>query len=468
MRTMSLLIAAILGLSASQAAADGVFVWRNRNVDILEPEQKAFILFDGGWEDLILEVKYEGAVSDFGWIVPLPSEPEMSPGEAEIFEYLSQATQEPKLGRSELGVRLGATAGEGVEVLKRERVGIYDATVLAARGSDDLSLWLKQNEFRLPEKASPTLDHYIQRDWVFVAMKIAVEAADSTTAERLSTGTIQPIRFHFQSPEPVYPLKISSILPGETDVLLYVVARDQLVNANCKHVKWENHIYGRLEDFSWYPGRAKVPNLSGGGGYLSKLRARFRPEEMDDVVFESYDPVMGLRSRKTLSDRAEAASHLGRRKSPDGVPLLVDYLRENPDCDVDVLSALWALGEIGGPDAVECLIGRTKSSSLECRVEAIESLARLETKEAFPIFISGLADGRVVRDACLQHLLALADESCIPELETLAQRRGRDLAAINEWHKETRPTTGMCATYALAACGDADAEEFIRRRTSGT
>ncbi|MDI6830660.1 MAG: hypothetical protein QME88_04920 [Actinomycetota bacterium] len=33
---------------------------------------------------------------------------------------------------------------------------------------------------------------------------------------------IDPLRFTFEAPEPVYPLRISSLNPGMTEVLLYV------------------------------------------------------------------------------------------------------------------------------------------------------------------------------------------------------------------------------------------------------
>ena len=46
---------AFLALALAPAArADGLFVWRNEQIDIHEPEQKALIVFDEGVEDLVL------------------------------------------------------------------------------------------------------------------------------------------------------------------------------------------------------------------------------------------------------------------------------------------------------------------------------------------------------------------------------------------------------------------------------
>jgi len=58
---MGMFIVAISGI----CAADGTFVWRNEASDIREPEQKAVLLFDDGLEDLVLEVRYEGAPENF-------------------------------------------------------------------------------------------------------------------------------------------------------------------------------------------------------------------------------------------------------------------------------------------------------------------------------------------------------------------------------------------------------------------
>ncbi len=461
MRAATVVILLAVCSTATEARADGLFVWRNRGIDILEPEQKAVILFEDGWEELILEVKYEGAVEDFGWVVPLPSEPEMSPADAVLFEYLSQATQEPVLRRSERGRRLHLTDGMEsiVDVLKHERVGIYDATVLSAGSGRALDSWLKENDFSIPTGAPAVFQEYVDNGWVFVAMKIAVES-DSTLSKQLSSGTVQPIAFRFRSTAPIYPLKISSLIPGDTDVLLYVIAKQQLVNGNCRNVEWENHVYGSLRGAAAPHGHPAVPDLKEKDGYLSKLRATFRPEEMEDVVFQPYDPAAGLRSRRNLMERAEAATHLGRTKPREGTRLLLDHLEDRLDDGPDVLSALWALGEIGDPDAIPCLLGWAERPSVDLRIEALEALARLEAREAVPLFVRGLkSDSRVEQESCYEHLIRQNDPASMSGLQAIVRSDHRRL----DWSKERRPTTGMYAISALAVLGNRQAEETIER-----
>src|SRR2546423_14104347 len=74
----------VLVISGASALADGCFVSRwNKAVDINEPTQKAIIVYDEGREDLLLQVKYEGPLEDFGWLIPVPSLPTVEKGSME-------------------------------------------------------------------------------------------------------------------------------------------------------------------------------------------------------------------------------------------------------------------------------------------------------------------------------------------------------------------------------------------------
>jgi hypothetical protein len=78
----------------SSVLTDGCFVWQwDRSVDIREPAQKAIILYDKGREDLILQVKVEGNVTDFGWLIPVPGLPEVSEASMNSFFELSRVIQ---------------------------------------------------------------------------------------------------------------------------------------------------------------------------------------------------------------------------------------------------------------------------------------------------------------------------------------------------------------------------------------
>src|SRR5208283_5987063 len=94
----SLLVLVFLaGLGNLTVQADGMFVapkfvW-DKHKDINEPTQKAILVYDAGREDLILQVKYEGPVEEFGWLIPVPNQPTVQKGSMKCFYELSQYTQ---------------------------------------------------------------------------------------------------------------------------------------------------------------------------------------------------------------------------------------------------------------------------------------------------------------------------------------------------------------------------------------
>jgi hypothetical protein len=448
------------------ALADGMLVWGGRQVDIVEPTQKAFILFDHGAEDLVLEVRFAGAPREFGWLVPLPAEPRLLPDRPGLFEHLSVATWWPQLGHSiyRRPVYEGiSAAGRGVTDVRRERVGIYDTTILRAGDGRALQDWLKRHGFRTRAGATHILADYMRRRWVFVAMRIAVR--DSTDLPSLHDGTIQPIRFQFPTARPVYPLSVSSATSGGSDVLIYMMANGPVANATCTRAQWDIHPYG--PDPGWWEvldPSARFPGLRTTGGYLTKMRAVLRPRDMEDLRFKPYDAFAALHSVNERG-RAEAATALGRRKPPGARDSLVALLRRRNGGGDDVLSAIWALGEVGGERAVSALVTLSGSTARDVRLEALDALARTRSREGPPVFVGRLGQLAscsgmwvdVERQICLGHVIALGDPACIPALQAIPRRpRSSDALKGGNGYPSGAETDVLAA---LAACGDVEARE---------
>lgn len=231
------IIAGLLSFSPC-AMADGCFFARS---DMAEPEQRAAILFADGMEDLIIQVQYDGAVDDFAWLVPLPSKPEVSVVEQDLFNELRtyvferskwKVYTEQKRYRGTFGGSRGLSAvPRGVTVHERRKVGVYDVAILSADSVDDLTAWCTGHGYHVPDGAEAVLQSYVDRAWVFTAMRIHPnEKEKDSRVEALRTGQIQAMRFQFPTQEAIYPLRISSINRGATDVLVYVIAEDALIH----------------------------------------------------------------------------------------------------------------------------------------------------------------------------------------------------------------------------------------------
>ena len=97
MKRLLIFCLAIILVATTKSFGDGCFVapkfvW-DKHRDINEPAQKAILVYDAGREDLILQVKYEGPVDEFGWLIPVPNLPTVQKGSMKCFYELSQYTQ---------------------------------------------------------------------------------------------------------------------------------------------------------------------------------------------------------------------------------------------------------------------------------------------------------------------------------------------------------------------------------------
>jgi len=220
-----LVILLVLISSVATTWADGCFVW-NQGADLLEPSQKAVIYWADGQETLLMQVKYAGAAEDFAWIVPLPSRPEIEVIEPDQspFAELSLFTQ-----RRSSQATMGPDSAISVEVIEKKVVGVYEVAVLVSDNAGALNKWLNDNGYSFPKEHQDVLEYYSQKQWVYIAMRIHESALNIDTTKKLKAGTLQPIRFKFATDEMIYPLKISSVNSGYSDLLLYVLAEAPMV-----------------------------------------------------------------------------------------------------------------------------------------------------------------------------------------------------------------------------------------------
>jgi HEAT repeat protein len=241
-------------LTLIPALADGCFVFRwNKQADIDEPTQKAIIVHDAGREDLLLQVKYEGPLQDFGWLIPVPTSPTVEKGSMQPFYELSQLTQREG-GVLHRGVPMPvASMGgreESVRVIEVKTVGAYEVAMLSAQDAGSLARWLKAHDYVIPQEKAGTIDEYIRKGWYFVAAKInldkpvALQRAAGTTSKntspsakqrkaikkKLSSGELHPLLISFSTPKCIFPLRISAVGGKPSEVSLYVLSTEALLN----------------------------------------------------------------------------------------------------------------------------------------------------------------------------------------------------------------------------------------------
>jgi len=237
------LLAALL--TPATVLADGMFVapkfvW-DKHKDINEPTQKAILVYDAGREDMILQVKYEGPVDEFGWLIPVPNLPTVQKGLMKCFYELSQYTQKlwerPVYATRSKGMDLAAASAGAepeppVKVIEIKTVGAYEIAVLSTKDTGALEKWLETNHYSFPTNATSVIDSYVQRQWYFVAAKVNLEQGPLgliSSALKLPAGELNPLQISFVSDRCVYPLKISSVNGKPSEIQVYVLSSEPLL-----------------------------------------------------------------------------------------------------------------------------------------------------------------------------------------------------------------------------------------------
>jgi HEAT repeat protein len=253
----------------TKVQADGMFVapkfvW-DKHKDINEPTQKAIIVYDGGREDLILQVKYEGPVSEFGWLIPVPNLPTVQKGSMKCFYELSQYTQKlwepPVYGNAVKSLSMAAGGDEDeqpepVKVIEIKTIGAYEIAVLATKDTGALEKWLEANDFSFPANATDVIDSYVKRQWYFVAAKVNLKQGAMglvSSALKLPAGELNPLQISFASDKCVFPLKISSANGTPSEIQVYVLSPEPLLEKTMLEKKLPE-IY--TNDLAWAEKRA--------------------------------------------------------------------------------------------------------------------------------------------------------------------------------------------------------------------
>lgn len=215
---VSLIIALIFALPLFVFADGRIFIEPRPDIYMQETRQRAAIFYEDGVETLIVSTNFKGTARDFGWVIPTPSRPEVSKASMDVFQNLETITQKSyRRGYAKLDVgSISQEAGDApyVAVVETKKVDYYNIDILESNDAKALSGWLAKNGYHFPEKERYILNDYIQNGWYFAAVKVDTSAQGSDRVNlALEEGHATPLKLVFETPNIVFPLKISSIKP---------------------------------------------------------------------------------------------------------------------------------------------------------------------------------------------------------------------------------------------------------------
>ena len=188
--------------------------------------QSAFLWQSKGKEHMLLSVQYSGATDEFAWVIPVESRPEVTVEKGAPFTELRRATEIRQIAMRSMetgGGSKGRAPDDGVTVLEQKEEGPYNIAVLSATSGGGLYEWLKKNQFAVSKNARGQLDYYIGRKFTFVAARIRNGAkTNQAVSSRLQSGTIAPMHLTFSARQLSYPLKMTAVNPGMSEMEIYV------------------------------------------------------------------------------------------------------------------------------------------------------------------------------------------------------------------------------------------------------
>ena len=242
---------AAAGAPMRAEACGGFFCNLTQRVD--QTGERILFAVEGKTVTAHIQITYQGEAEAFSWVLPMPAVPTFDVGTDSLFTALGART-DPRFElewKNEPGCNytnqcpcyLEAATGGGdpsanggaAIVLSQGEVGPYTFKVVSAAdgGGPALFQWLNTNGYQQPPEAQELIDHYVDQNFVFVALKLQ---------KGKSIGELRPLVLKYTPPDLVtglacIPLKLTKIAAAENmPVFAWVLAKGRAVPMNFFHV----------------------------------------------------------------------------------------------------------------------------------------------------------------------------------------------------------------------------------------
>jgi outer membrane protein assembly factor BamB len=223
-------------LSMTTVSADGGMIPYNE-FEVYEPGQKAIIAWDGQQEIMILSVDvYSEESTKALHMVPFPSLPEVELGSIESFEKINEIInrgREQHFGEYQDGnMTIAPNAESNIEIVFTEKIGPHDITAVQVNSPNEFTEWVNNflkdkgiSNKKMPDKLDNVIGHYTEQN-------IRYFVFDVVELEK-NTRSVDPIVYKFRTKYLFFPLEISSIIEGHTEITLAMLMPPNLpVNKN--------------------------------------------------------------------------------------------------------------------------------------------------------------------------------------------------------------------------------------------
>jgi hypothetical protein len=183
------------------------------NIPVVNADQTVVILWDPATktEHFIRQASFKSEADDFGFLVPSPTQPELSESGDPAFSYLQKLTEpetrtiwRPTIPIGCHAMSMGSALDSSeVRVLEQKIVAGYKASVLEAGSGDAFVRWLKENGYAYSPEVQAWAKPYIEAGWKITALKVAKPEGEK---QNETVGT-SALRISFATDKPLFPYR---------------------------------------------------------------------------------------------------------------------------------------------------------------------------------------------------------------------------------------------------------------------
>ncbi len=198
-------------------------------VSVYEPGQKAILAWNGQEEIMILSTDVTSTQETLVVeILPLPSKPTLvEAANFQSFEEIQRLIWNEGLNMFMYGTEGQARSGS-VEVVFHEEIGAHNITVVRASDTTELGSWMDNfledsgvNDAVSLGNFESVVEDYMDRGFRYYALDLITVSSEERS--------VDPILYKFNSDFLYYPLVITSPVGGETEITLFVLTEDKVV-----------------------------------------------------------------------------------------------------------------------------------------------------------------------------------------------------------------------------------------------
>jgi hypothetical protein len=225
------------------SSACGCFAPPDPTVPVVQAGEQIAFAVEDGIVTAHIKVQYAGPAAEFGWLLPLPAEPQLELGTDELFAQLIATTQ-PKyrLAREYEGAcpfdpnnpgsfpasdSEGGSRDEDEVLVRQDSVGPYDYAILRGDTREPMLQWLRDNRFFIPAGTEDVVGPYIRPGSHFLALKLR---------KGQSTGDLQPVVLRYASDLPMIPIILTSVAANpDMGILVWMLGGARAIPRNYYH-----------------------------------------------------------------------------------------------------------------------------------------------------------------------------------------------------------------------------------------